>query len=172
MRRPPGGWISVMVTAPGNAATTSPTSSHRSTVPGSRTGSPSASVARQILNAGAFSPARYVYATGHGSNARVARSISTAGRIQSIAARDFTILGAAVARASSCGRGSAAPAASVVRVSRRVAAPSPARRRVSEPVVSSAPIGQARVARTGPVSRPASICMIETPVSRSPARIA
>ena len=172
MRRPPGGWISVMATAPGDAATTSPASSHRSTVPGSRPGSPSASVARQILNAGVSSPARYVCATGHGSNARVARSISTAGRVQSIAARDFTILGAAVARASSCGRGSAAPAASAARVSRRAAAPSSARRRVSEPAVSRAVIGQARAARIGPVSRPASIRMIETPVSRSPARIA
>ena len=155
MRRPPGGWSSVMLTAPGGAAAiTSPASSHRSTVPGARAGSPSASLTRQTLNAGASSPARDVCATGHGSNARTARSISVAGSVQSIAACDLTILGAEVAHASSCGRDSAAPAANAARVSRRAAAPSSARRRVSDPAVSCAAIGQARAARTGPVWRP------------------
>ena len=39
-------------------------------------------------------------------------------------------------------------------------------------VVSSAPIGVASRSSTGPVSSPASICMMQTPVSASPARIA
>ncbi len=40
------------------------------------------------------------------------------------------------------------------------------------PAVSSGPIGVAVRSSTGPVSRPASIAMIATPVSASPAMIA
>ena len=52
------------------------------------------------------------------------------------------------------------------------AAPRPASFSVSEPAVSVSRIGMRCSRSTGPVSRPASMAMIATPVSASPARIA
>ena len=65
-----------------------------------------------------------------------------------------------------------APRSRYVSVSISSAAPSAARRGVSSAAVSASPIGSARQRSIGPVSSPASICMIVTPVSVSPLAIA
>ena len=115
------------------------------------------------------SPRSVVKVPGQGLNARTCRS--SAGRV----ARPVD---AARRRASASGRRSrpppaAAPAAAS-RPARAGSAARPARpaRRAASPRSSSAPIGTASRSSIGPVSSPASICMMVTPVSASPARIA
>jgi hypothetical protein len=98
--------------------------------------------------------------------------MSAAARAQSIAPSSLRVSRVTVARDSSCGRGSISPASQRGSVSPSRSEPSSARRAVSEPVVSCGEIASERIARTGPVSIPASISIIETPVSPSPASMA
>ena len=111
-------------------------------------------------------------AIGHGLNARTCRSISAAERDQSIALPPCE---------SSSRRSRPRPAArAAARVpcarSRRAPRAAPARRaqrgdRAEPPRFRAHRIGSLRASSSiGPVSRPASICMIVTPLSRSPAR--
>ena len=80
--------------------------------------------------------------------------------------------GASVAAPSSCARSVRAPLTIPGSVSTSSRAPSSASFIDSVPVVSSSAIGSARTAATGPVSSPASIRMIDTPVSLSPRMMA
>ena len=75
--------------------------------------------------------------------------------------------GARVAADSSWGRGLSRPAAMPVIASPSASAPMRASRPVSEPAVSSGRTVHARASRMPPVSTPASICMMVTPVSTS-----
>ena len=64
------------------------------------------------------------------------------------------------------------PASRRSRTETRRRAPASARRASSEPVSSSGRMGSSTVSRIGPVSRPGSICMMVTPETGTPARIA
>ena len=76
-----------------------------------------------------------------------------------------------MASASTCGTSASAPLEIAGNVSMSSAAPSSDSFPESVPVVSSSAIGNRRIAATGPVSSPASIRMIDTPVSASPRMI-
>jgi len=108
-----------------------------------------------------------------GSRARTRRSTSAAPiAAQSMRPSSRRSRGASVAAAPSCGCAVAVPRSRPASTSTSSSAPMPASRSVSCGVVSAAPMGVARIAYTGPVSRPASMRMIDTPVCASPARMA
>ena len=87
-------------------------------------------------------------------------------------ASSLVSMGARVAAAWSWGMGVRAPAAILGRVSQRTFAPTAVTRSNSSPLVSSGPMGTFSHTSTSPVSSPASICWIDTPVSVSPFRTA
>ena len=76
--------------------------------------------------------------------------------------------GARVAASWSWGMGVNVPAAILGTVSHSTRAPTAATRSNSWPLVSSGPMAIFSQTSTSPVSRPASICMMDTPVSASP----
>ncbi|PAV66579.1 hypothetical protein WR25_05656 [Diploscapter pachys] len=100
------------------------------------------------------SPAISTHAPGAGFIARISRSTSTA---------------LLVMPSSGCGTGGCPARSSSTSIINRP--PSAASASVSSPAVCRS-IATRPSSRTGPVSSPASICMIPTPVSASPARIA
>jgi hypothetical protein len=113
-----------------------------------------------------------VKAPGHGWNPRSRFHVSIALRSQSMRPSSFFRIGASVACASFCGVGVSVPASSRCSVSMSNAAPSSARRGLKVTAVSDARIGAAACSSTSPVSRPASMRIVVTPVVVSPFAIA
>ena len=119
------------------------------------------------------SPASSVSAIGQGLKARTLRSRAMAEVFQCSRASALSSLCAYSMPVPDCARASGRlPATSRDRPSPSTSAPSRARRSCRLPPVSSSAIGVRRSSSTGPVSRPASICIRATPDCRSPARIA
>ena len=158
MRRLPSGWISrgwsVPSAVPMPAAPTTPSACTRS-------------VAVVGPNTLYRAPAARNHAPGWGSPARTMRSSSADVRAGSTRNSSIVSLSAYVG-SPTCG---VAVAADEVRevIQEQRACPRATRRSRNDPVVSAASIATRSHANTGPVSRPASICMRQTPVSSSPA---
>ena len=87
-------------------------------------------------------------------------------------ASSLVSMGAMVAAAWSWGVGVRVPAAIRGRVSHSTRAPTAVTRSNSSPLVSSGPMATFSHTSTSPVSSPASICWMDTPVSVSPFRTA
>ena len=111
--------------------------------------------------------ASVVTVPGQGWKPRTRRAMASAGSVQSMRPSSFLRMrGEGGARRGPGARASACPRARPSSVSSRSAAPRRASRASSSGVVSSAPMGVARESSVGPVSRPSSISIVVTPVSR------
>ena len=139
-------------------------------VPGGSSLEPESSIAARQSRTS--SPPRRVRATGHGSYARVIRSICTALAVQSITASFFSTCAVYVAIASSCGVSTSAPRAARSIASSIASAPSSASFSFNVACVSLDSTGILRCKYIGPASIRSTIRMIVTPVSASPDRIA
>ena len=168
-RAGPGAERCLRVSAPSPAMTTMPSAPADTIVPGTGPGAIGTASATWMRSC---APSSVVSATGRGFNARTRRASAAASSRQSRRASALVSFAAYVASAGSCSTNSARPAASASRASTMAAPPTRARRPSSSPAVSCAPIVVARASMTGPVSSPASMRMMQTPVRLSPARIA
>ncbi len=133
--------------------------------------SPSGQGTTRASNSLSRTPPAVPDAPGQGVMARVLRTIASASSSHRSTPSDGTIRGARVTPSSAWGTGLGRSGNRRSRASTR-SAPSRARWAPRSPAVSSGPISTAATSRSGPVSSPSSICMIDTPVRRSPARIA
>ena len=139
------------------------------TVPGPAAGARSPTVAIATLMR---SPLCSNQAPGAGAIARTRRSSSTAGRRQSRRASAGVIFAARVTPAADCSTASRTPSASPSTARTISGAPRAASRSWSSPAVVDGPIATRSHASTGPVSRPSSMRMAQTPASVSPLMIA
>ena len=102
-----------------------------------------------------------------GRQRRTCRASSAAGRERSSGRSSAVILGACETPSWGWATGWRRPAARSSSTSASSGAPGSLSRAVSDPASSSSPISTCRDASIGPVSSPASICMIVTPVGRA-----
>src|ERR1039458_3685806 len=117
-------------------------------------------------------PRKVVYAPGECCKHRTWLWLAEASRVQSISPSCFFSSGAQVACAASCFSGTIVPVESPASVSTNRRAPIIANRPPSSIEFSSAPISVSALSSMSPVSRPASIRMVVTPVRVSPLRMA
>src|SRR5256886_69094 len=166
-RFPPDRCNSVMTRASSPHATHKPSGPMLSISPGFPR--PAAVAQRQTLSS---TPRTRASAPGDGLSARTWRFTVSAPLRQSTRASRFSSLAAYVTPSADCGVASITPACNASRACTMTFVPSSASRSRSVPMVSSSSIGISSCISTEPVSSPASICMIDTPVCRSPARSA
>ena len=120
------------------------------------------------VGSGPLPGAMAVKAVGVGENARIRAAKADAASVQSRARSRLPMRGARLAAEFSWGAGSMVPRANPSSVSIRSSAPMGASRARRRPPVSSFRIGARRCASTGPVSSPASISIVVTPVCGKP----
>ena len=157
----PGSCSSAKATAPRPQATSRPSGRAPSTSPGC----PSLLADRGAEQLQASPRPGWRVGPGQGSTPRACAETSRAGRPKSSSPCCFSRGGASVARASSWGSGDdLTPADAGQGLDQQVRPQRATAAAASEPAVSSSPIGSSRRATTGPVSRPSSTRMMETPV--------
>src|SRR5690349_7399942 len=139
------------------------------TVPGPSLDRAPTGIASMIRTA---APRHETVAPGAGDSARIFRSMARAGARQSMARSARSILVAYVTPTAGCGVARTLPITRSSNVSTARRAPTPASRASSVPAVSRSAMSTDSTASIGPVTRPASTCMIVMPVEASPASIA